>query len=279
MPFSNFPILNLSQLFIDPLNKPPHYYSFVVGGSYAVYAQLEDPKNQASKNDQDNYPHLFSVGTNKRLIDQAQGFVGYWPFDEGSGNIAKDYSGNDNNGTLYSSTTVCSNPPTPGCPTWTTGKVGGALSFDGVDDDVYIPTINPSTDDVTLVGWIKTTDTTGTLFALGSTSCPGVCVRNGVVFANNNGGAINVSGTRNIADDNWHQFAVIIGSSGINIFVDGLHDGPSGSSFSSSGNNFGRIGLGTGYHCSYISGLIDDVRLYNRALSDSEIKALYEATK
>jgi prepilin-type N-terminal cleavage/methylation domain-containing protein len=66
IPFSNFPILNISQLFIDPLNKPPYYYSFVVGGSYAVYAQLEDPKNQASKNDNDNYPHLFSVGTNKR---------------------------------------------------------------------------------------------------------------------------------------------------------------------------------------------------------------------
>jgi len=52
---------------------------------------LEDPKNQASKNDQDNYPHLYSVGSNKRLIDKAQGLVGYWPFDEGTGTIAYDY--------------------------------------------------------------------------------------------------------------------------------------------------------------------------------------------
>jgi hypothetical protein len=126
IPFSNFPILNISQLFIDPINKPPYYYSFVVGGSYAVYAQLEDPKNQASKNDQDNYPHLYSVGTDKRLIDQAQGLVGYWPFDEGGGTIAKDYSGNGNNGTLVNN------------PTWTTGKVGGALSFDGANDYVRV---------------------------------------------------------------------------------------------------------------------------------------------
>jgi prepilin-type N-terminal cleavage/methylation domain-containing protein len=67
IPFSNFPILNISQLPVDPINKPPYYYSFVVGGSYEIYAQLEDPKHPASKNDGDNYPHLYSAGTNKRL--------------------------------------------------------------------------------------------------------------------------------------------------------------------------------------------------------------------
>ena len=144
IPFKNFDIINLANLPIDPINKPPYYYTFVVGGSYAVYAQLEDPKNQASKNDQDNYSYLYSVGTNKRLIDQAQGLVGYWPFDEGSGNIAKDYSGNGNDGTLVNG------------PTWTTGKVGGALSFDGVDD--YVRVINSAsinTSLTTVLAFIK----------------------------------------------------------------------------------------------------------------------------
>jgi len=50
IPFSNFPIINISQLFIDPLNKPPYYYSFVVGGSYEVDAFLENP-NSAALND------------------------------------------------------------------------------------------------------------------------------------------------------------------------------------------------------------------------------------
>jgi len=39
--FNNFPILNLPQLPIDPINKPPYYYSFVVGGSYALASKLE----------------------------------------------------------------------------------------------------------------------------------------------------------------------------------------------------------------------------------------------
>jgi prepilin-type N-terminal cleavage/methylation domain-containing protein len=158
IPFSNFPILNISQLFIDPINKPPYYYSFVAGGSYAVYAQLEDPKNQASKNDQDNYPHLFSAGTDKRLIDQVQGLVGYWPFDEGSGTTAKDYSGNGNNGTLCNGTTCGVQGPT-----WAIGKVGGALSFDGVND--YVGLGNPSSlnfsGQITLEAWIKPQATDG----------------------------------------------------------------------------------------------------------------------
>ena len=157
IPFNSFDIINIANLPIDPINKPPYYYTFVVGGSYALYTMLEDPKNIASKNDNDNYPHLYSVGTNKRLIDQAQGLVLYLPFDEGTGTIAYDLSGYGNNGTLYSSTTICSNPPTSGCPTWTDGKVGKALSFDGVDDNLIIPhstTLNV-TSTITIMAWIK----------------------------------------------------------------------------------------------------------------------------
>jgi hypothetical protein len=48
------------------------------------------------------------------------GLVGHWKFDEGSGITAGDSSGNNNTGTLTNG------------PTWTTGKLGGALSFDGI---------------------------------------------------------------------------------------------------------------------------------------------------
>src|SRR3989344_3676813 len=57
---------------------------------------------------------------------QTSGLVGYWTFDEGTGATASDSSGNNNTGTLTNG------------PTWTTGKIGQALSFDGVDDYVNI---------------------------------------------------------------------------------------------------------------------------------------------
>ncbi len=54
--------------------------------------------------------------------------VSYWKFDEGSGTIASDSVGT-NDGTLING------------PVWTSGKVGGALSFDGVDDYADISTV------------------------------------------------------------------------------------------------------------------------------------------
>src|SRR5438128_9156769 len=56
-----------------------------------------------------------------------QGLVGYWKFDESTGTTAIDSSGLGNNGTLTNG------------PTWTAGKVNGALSFDGTNDYVELP--------------------------------------------------------------------------------------------------------------------------------------------
>ncbi len=52
-------------------------------------------------------------------INPHPGLVGWWRFDEGSGTIAGDSSGNGNNGTIYGAT-------------WVAGKYGQALSFDGI---------------------------------------------------------------------------------------------------------------------------------------------------
>ena len=59
------------------------------------------------------------------------GLVGYWTFDEGTGTQAKDYSGNNNTGTLSSP-----------APAWVIGKVGGALSFNGISNKVSLSSTN-----------------------------------------------------------------------------------------------------------------------------------------
>jgi len=287
IPFSNFPILNISQLFIDPINKPPYYYSFVAGGSYAVYAELENPKHPASKNDGDNYPHLFSVGTNKRLIDQAQGLVGYWPFDEGSGTIAYDYSGNGNNGTLCNGSTCGVQGPT-----WTTGKVGGALSFDGVDDYVNVGNnaILQVSTDITVVAWVKFPTVSAVGIAVGKYGNSG---ESGWILLHTSAGNFKFDGrdgsgsyrssgpSQEIDDNQWHHVGGQRKGSIWKIFVDGVQANSnnvvtSGSIAAALDNVYiGRYSL-PGY---IFNGLIDDVRIYNRALSDAEIKALYDATK
>ncbi|MHC4325139.1 MAG: hypothetical protein ACYSUX_12820, partial [Planctomycetota bacterium] len=56
--------------------------------------------------------------------DISDGLVAYWPLDEGTGTTTADISGNGNNGTFVDA------------PAWVSGKFGGALDFDGIDDVV-----------------------------------------------------------------------------------------------------------------------------------------------
>jgi chitodextrinase/lysophospholipase L1-like esterase len=67
------------------------------------------------------------------------------PLNDATGTIAGDASGNGNNGTLLNG------------PTWTTGQSGGALSFDGTDDTLYIAnssTLNSATTGITVTAWV-----------------------------------------------------------------------------------------------------------------------------
>ena len=66
-------------------------------------------------------------GNKEARAEITTGLVGHWNFDEGAGTTASDSSGNGNTGTLTNG------------PVWTTGKINGALNFDGVDDNVSIP--------------------------------------------------------------------------------------------------------------------------------------------
>jgi len=54
-----------------------------------------------------------------------EGLIGHWKFDEVSGSIAFDSSGNENHGTIYGAT-------------WSSGIIGGALNFDGMNDYVVV---------------------------------------------------------------------------------------------------------------------------------------------
>lgn len=119
----------LSVLPIDPVNEAAsgRYYTYVTGGSWELTALFESEKqSEKAAKDGGVDPAMYEVGTNLKLSPFVRGLVGYWSFDEGQGTTAYDASGFGNNGTLTNG------------PTWVDGKVGKALSFDGVDDYVSI---------------------------------------------------------------------------------------------------------------------------------------------
>ena len=77
------------------------------------------------------------------------GLVAYWKFDEGSGTTVSDSSGNGNTGTLVNG------------PLWTAGRVGNALFFDGIDDNVTVPDSNSLdlSSSFTLSAWVNPAST------------------------------------------------------------------------------------------------------------------------
>src|SRR4030095_10266109 len=75
------------------------------------------------------------------------GLVAYWKFDEGSGTTVSDSSGNGNTGTLVNG------------PLWTAGRVGNALFFDGIDDNITVPGFLDLSSSFTLSAWVNPVST------------------------------------------------------------------------------------------------------------------------
>jgi prepilin-type N-terminal cleavage/methylation domain-containing protein len=280
IPFSNFPILNISQLFIDPLNQPPYYYSFVVGGSYKVTAKPEENYYPAI-NDGGIEPLLYEVGTDKKLSTFQSGLVDYWSFDEGTGTIAYDYSGNNNNGTLYNG------------PTWITGKVGNALSFDGVDDQFYkqnpngLPANNAPQ---SIVAWVyhargNVIESILVLANPSASSAIQLGSRANNVFSVWSWGGGVVGGGILISDPNplplnvWTHWVYTYDGTKHRLYRNGVLVASSTEVPQSAVPSLLMVSGFNINSSEQFLGSIDEVRLYNRVLSDSEIKVLYDATK
>jgi hypothetical protein len=198
--------------------------------------------------------------------------VGWWKFDEGGGTTANDSTGK-NNGTIYGAN-------------WTTGRIGSALKLDG-DDYVDIGSIwglgveqtkmlwvylntYPLNHDVYLLdeggsesnnNWIELWDSDGS----GNPK-----IRAGFDAGNyfdSNGG---------IKKGAWNHIAVISTSSGqVDIYINGLLDS-SVSDFDAYTQPQGIIiGANAGSKTDGFNGMIDDVRIYNYALSADDIAVVY----
>lgn len=215
-------------------------------------------------------------------------------FDEGSGTIAKDESGHGNDGTIYGAT-------------WTTGISGKALQFDGVDD--YVDCGSDTFDDigaaVTVEAWIKPTDANGNVFEGGQTNDYNDFFRLGVYggkvqFALRTGSATRYdirtdnkerTGSEIIFTGTWqHLVGVADGVNAPKIYLNGIEQ----STIQLVSPDYTKglrdmVGTGNKYFIGkektdninrfFFSGIIDEVTIYNRALSPEEIKAHYLAKR
>ena len=192
------------------------------------------------------------------------GLVASYPFN---GN-ADDGSGNGNHGAVVGATPTADR----------FGVANSAYSFDGVNDYIRIPDsagLN-ITGDFTVSAWIRTTAVGKIVFS----NMLEVSPHDGYSFRLNNDGTMYViSGDVALLDNvpvntgTWRHVAVTLTGTTGRIYVDGHLDqaGPLGVPTSFDGDQT----IGASYSPYYLfDGAIDDVQVYNRALSAPEIAQL-----
>jgi len=204
--------------------------------------------------------------------------LGHWSFDEGSGTVAADSSPNGNDGQLTNG------------PVWVAGKIAGALMFDGVDDYVEIPhsdSLLPSADEVTVAAWIHAERHTGPNNAqwqgiLSKGDAPRLYslyteVSGSLHFSTGPGGAFvgTLSGDP-VPLGEWAHVAAVVSEGQHLYYINAEPAGVSGSGITlpPEGTSILTIGKTPGETDREFLGMIDDVRIYDRALTAQEIKKL-----
>ena len=207
--------------------------------------------------------HLFEEGFSPEL-------VAYWKLDETEGDIAYN-STSDNHGTLS------------GNPAWQpdSGKVAGALQLDGIDD--YIATdfvLDPSSGAFSVLAWIQGGAPGQVILSQdGGANWLRAAPISGELQSELNeigrNANKNLSSSAVITNGDWHHVGLVCDDTNRILYVDNIEVARgtlTGLPVSIEGLNIGsgkNLEAGT-----FFSGLVDDVRIYNKALSAEEIAAL-----
>jgi hypothetical protein len=206
------------------------------------------------------------------------GLVGWWKFDEGTGTVAFDSSGNNNNGTLTGTT----------IPTWISGIVGSnALSFNGTSSYVNLnnPTSLQISNNQSISLWIYPYDFSsrrnpyakayggeGTITQETNGSLSyyyGTGAGNTTPYQGFNSGSV-------LKLNTWNYITLVRDLTNMKLYWydNGNLVNQTTASYSVASTSSLPVTIGTGYAGNY-NGSIDDVRIYNRALSSAEINQIY----
>ena len=214
-----------------------------------------------------------TITPNVTQVAGGSGLVAQWKFDEGSGAVACDSSGNGNTATLGNG------------PLWTAGKVGNALYFDGVDDNLVVAASNSLnlSSSFTLSAWVNPASASTDFRSIVTknykyylyASVAGYCGNGSPLGGVSGGAGHTVCHPSPLAINTWTHLAVTYDGSTLTLYRNSVAVATSNFSGTLSPST-GTLQIGASQYGEHFQGLIDEVRIYSRALSVTEIQAIYQ---
>ncbi|MHC4259693.1 MAG: LamG domain-containing protein, partial [Planctomycetota bacterium] len=252
------------------------------GGMFSIGGDEGAPERdlRGSIDDVRVYDRALSAEEVGEIYLEGAGPIAHWKLDEGAGITAHDSVG-DNNGVVYGAQ-------------WTDGIIDGALDFNGVGDYVDLgndSNLKPALP-ITLCAWIRLSSSGADQHIIAidnqTSAYYGVWLyvsdENDLVISYGDGGSpdqVNRRskvGTTALDTDTWyHVAAVITGATDMGLYVNavddgGIYAGTGGNLVYSSASSL--IGIRHDLALPF-DGKIDDVRIYDRALSAEEVGEIY----
>ncbi len=200
--------------------------------------------------------------------------VGFWQFDDAQGAIARDVSSGGHDGLLVNS------------PQWTAGRLGGGLRFDPNLTAVEIPTDGFRIDEGTISLWANAAAFYNTKhFLFGHVAADGGWSNRIQLFTNNTGelrlgfgdAAYLHTGIKTLQTWQWYHIVLTWDHSVYSVYVNGLLRATGSYSGFTALNSYADIGNNgkRDMRIESFDGIIDEVCVYNRALSGDEVYSLF----
>ena len=216
-------------------------------------------------------PTSYLYGADGVVYRRQHNAVAHWHFDEGTGTVAHDVDG-ANHGTLGDGDAAKT-------PTW---SFGCGLLFDGVDDLVKVPdsdSLDIGGDELTVAAWVnphsaqigplvkKINRTHGYRISLTDTGALRFALRQ-------NGQEHTVTSTTTLPLHQWTHVAARYDGAQLRIFINGTID--TATTAMTGALTATDAPLFIGGERTHFHGYLDDLSIYNRVLSDSEITDLVD---
>jgi len=209
------------------------------------------------------------------------GLVAHWRFDEGAGAVASDAAGGYH-GTLANGAT------------WGGGQAGQGVGFDGADDYVAVPVIDVTGNELTMAAWVRSTNfpadldqrfiskASGTAeqmhyWMLSQTFAGEPRLRFRLKAGNSTTTLIATAGALPLGE--WYHAAATYDGAFMRVYLNGVEVGRVPKTGALATSSDVPVNLGRNPDASnHLHGMLDDVRIYGRALDAGEITALMAGT-